>query len=120
MNKLFENILTKIIRKEFEAMGKRRVALKTIHKEIHKKTVALYHALQDSIFIVLWAISASFALNAFLLPNSFIDGGVTGISLIINELTTLSLFYSLWSIFRLLSSDTALSEEILQLKVWLR
>lgn len=53
MNKLFENILTKIIRKEFEAMGKRRVALKTINKEIHKKTVALYHALQDSIFIVL-------------------------------------------------------------------
>lgn len=87
MNKLFETFLTKIIRREFERNGRKKISLKTIQKEIHKRTIALYHIMQDSIFIILGTVSASFALNAFLLPNSFIDGGVTGISLILNELS---------------------------------
>jgi uncharacterized membrane-anchored protein YitT (DUF2179 family) len=43
--------------------------------------------LKDWIFIILGTISAAFGLKGFLLPNSFIDGGVTGISLILTELT---------------------------------
>lgn len=46
-------------------------------------------------FIGLGIISASFGLKGFLLPNSFIDGGVTGISLIISELTNIPLSYLL-------------------------
>jgi uncharacterized membrane-anchored protein YitT (DUF2179 family) len=46
-------------------------------------------------FIALGIISASFGLKGFLLPNSFIDGGVTGISLIIGELTNIPLSYLL-------------------------
>jgi uncharacterized membrane-anchored protein YitT (DUF2179 family) len=46
-------------------------------------------------FIALGIISASFGLKGFLLPNSFIDGGVTGISLIISELTNIPLSYLL-------------------------
>ena len=46
-------------------------------------------------FITLGIISASFGLKGFLLPNSFIDGGVTGISLIISELTNIPLSYLL-------------------------
>ena len=42
-------------------------------------------------FIILGALSASFGLGGFLLPNSFIDGGVMGISLITTELTGISL-----------------------------
>lgn len=49
-----------------------------------KKLLAL---LRDSMFIGLGITSAGFGLKGFLLPNSFIDGGVTGISLILNELT---------------------------------
>lgn len=45
--------------------------------------------LKDWIFIVLGTISAAFGLKGFLLPNSFIDGGVTGISLILTELTNI-------------------------------
>ena len=39
------------------------------------------------IVISLGVLSAAFGLKGFLLPNRFIDGGVTGISLIITELT---------------------------------
>lgn len=42
---------------------------------------------KDIILIVLGVFSAGFGLNGFLLPNSFIDGGVTGISLLVAEIT---------------------------------
>lgn len=41
----------------------------------------------DSGFILTGILSASFGLKGFLLPNSFIDGGVTGISLILTSVT---------------------------------
>ncbi len=45
----------------------------------------------DSIYILIGIISAGFGLKGFLLPNSFIDGGVMGISLLISETTNTSL-----------------------------
>jgi len=41
--------------------------------------------------MVIGIISAGFGLEGFLIPNSFIDGGVTGISLLVLELTGYSL-----------------------------
>ncbi len=41
--------------------------------------------------IILGILSAGFGLKGFLLPNGFIDGGVTGISLLITEITGLPL-----------------------------
>lgn len=41
--------------------------------------------LKDGFFIVLGIFAAAFGLESFLLPNSFIDGGATGISLLIAE-----------------------------------
>ncbi|MDA9563462.1 YitT family protein [Flavobacteriales bacterium] len=43
--------------------------------------------LKEVIFILLGIISAGFGLEGFLLPNNFIDGGVTGISLLTKALT---------------------------------
>ena len=54
-------------------------------------TVEFKHILQDIFLMVMGALSASFGLIGFLLPNSFIDGGVTGISLIVSELSGVSL-----------------------------
>ncbi len=46
---------------------------------------------KDIIFISLGILAAGFGLKGFLLPNGFIDGGVTGISLLFKELTDYSL-----------------------------
>jgi len=41
----------------------------------------------DALFIVIGVFCAAFGLKGFLLPNLFIDGGVTGICLLITETT---------------------------------
>jgi uncharacterized membrane-anchored protein YitT (DUF2179 family) len=46
---------------------------------------------QDIVFITLGALMATIGLRGFLLPNHFLDGGVTGISLIIQAITGLPL-----------------------------
>lgn len=40
---------------------------------------------QDTIYTVLGIIVAGFGLKSFLVPNQFLDGGLTGISLLIHE-----------------------------------
>ncbi len=52
------------------------------------KTISL---VKDGIFMILGVAAAAFGLESFLLPNHFIDGGVTGISLLLVELTGLRL-----------------------------
>ena len=47
--------------------------------------------LGDVVLIVCGVLTASFALNAFLVPNQFFDGGMTGISLLIHEVTHINL-----------------------------
>ncbi|MFN5539486.1 MAG: YitT family protein [Candidatus Melainabacteria bacterium] len=45
----------------------------------------------DSLMICLGIISASFGLKGFLIPNNFIDGGVTGFSMLLSKLTHIDL-----------------------------
>jgi len=40
---------------------------------------------QDIVYLILGVLSASFALRSFLVPNHFLDGGITGISLLLHE-----------------------------------
>ena len=49
------------------------------------------HELSDFVYLLLGVLSAAFGLTGFLMPSSFIDGGVTGISLMMNSLTGVSL-----------------------------
>ncbi|HLG33833.1 MAG TPA: YitT family protein [Bacteroidia bacterium] len=51
--------------------------------------------LRDVFLIALGITSAAFGLESFLVPNKFIDGGATGISLLITELTSIPLSYLL-------------------------
>ena len=57
-------------------------------QEHHKKN-ARY--LRDIILVAVGITSACFGLKSFLMPNDFIDGGVTGISLLVSRLTGLKL-----------------------------
>ena len=47
--------------------------------------------LKDTLFIFFGILSAAFGLESFLLPNRFIDGGATGISLLVSEVTEVPL-----------------------------
>jgi uncharacterized membrane-anchored protein YitT (DUF2179 family) len=60
-------------------------------KEFRKQKIGRFHLIKDIFLITLGIASAGFGLEGFLLPNSFIDGGVTGISLLSSELTGISL-----------------------------
>lgn len=56
-------------------------------KEKNDAGIEIQELLKSIFFIVLGVVSASFGLKSFLLPISFIDGGVTGISLITAKLS---------------------------------
>lgn len=45
----------------------------------------------NAFLIVLGVVSAAFGLESFLLPNGFIDGGITGVSLLVSAVTGWSL-----------------------------
>ena len=65
-------------------------------KEIEGGTV--FHHLKSALLIIAGIFSASFGLKGFLLPNQFIDGGVTGISLLVNYTTGLPLSMLIFAI----------------------
>lgn len=44
------------------------------------------YIIQDTIYIVLGILFSAFAMKSFLVPNHFLDGGVTGISLLGHEI----------------------------------
>lgn len=50
----------------------------------HKYALMLKKNVQDIFLITLGILSASLGLKGFLIPNGFIDGGVTGISLLLS------------------------------------
>ena len=47
--------------------------------------------IKESLLIVLGVLAAGFGLKGFLVPNGFIDGGITGVSLLISHLTPISI-----------------------------
>lgn len=60
-------------------------------KQIYRTRIGLQQSVRSSIFIIIGIFSAAFGLKSFLLPNNFIDGGATGISLLISRISHLPL-----------------------------
>jgi uncharacterized membrane-anchored protein YitT (DUF2179 family) len=56
-------------------------------KKLRRRKIFSIRAVKDAIFLLAGIFSAGFGLESFLLPNKFIDGGVTGISLLLSEIT---------------------------------
>lgn len=48
-------------------------------------------AIQDSIYMLLGVLFSAFAMNGFLVPNHFFDGGIIGISLLLRQIFDLDL-----------------------------
>ena len=64
-------------------------------KGFRKLKIIVTRLLKDITLMAAGILSAAFGLEGFLLPNKFIDGGATGISLLTTELTSIPLYYLL-------------------------
>lgn len=60
-------------------------------RNLYERKLEFRDAIVDGFLLSLGVLSAGFGLKGFLLPNNFIDGGATGLSLLISELLNLSL-----------------------------
>ena len=66
--------------------------LRAYLKRSRRFRVTVNSFFKDVFFLVSGIFSAAFGLESFLLPNSFIDGGATGISLLFAEVSNLPLW----------------------------
>ncbi|PNQ73432.1 hypothetical protein C1T31_07940 [Hanstruepera neustonica] len=89
-----------IVSKLLGFIAKKKLEAKTASKEISNKQIVplvrnlrveLDHAIKEYIFIIIGVFAAGFGLKGFLLPNRFIDGGATGISLLLENITNIEL-----------------------------
>jgi uncharacterized membrane-anchored protein YitT (DUF2179 family)/predicted metal-dependent HD superfamily phosphohydrolase len=67
--------------------------LKTELQTAHSVTGHNKFYFSDFVLIIVGVIMAAFALQSFLVPNNFFDGGITGISLLIHEIYHFKLAY---------------------------
>ena len=97
MNPLFSKLLVDIAQKRIKAkkLQEQAVTPSLIAKTVNNIKVEIRHAIKEYIFIIIGVFSAGFGLKGFLLPNNFIDGGATGISLLLENITSLSISYLL-------------------------
>ncbi len=92
MNPFIAKLLVAVARKRLESKQDAiPVSKKQVVPLVRVLQIELSHAIKDSIFIIIGVFSAGFGLKGFLLPNQFIDGGATGVSLLLQNLTGLSL-----------------------------
>lgn len=84
MNPLLQYLLVERAKSKLKAKGEaKKISKRELLKEIRSGQVELSHAVKELLFIAVGVCAAGFGLNGFLLPNQFIDGGATGVSLLI-------------------------------------
>lgn len=92
MMPLFQQIINDVVEKHIQKSHPgTRIPRKVLEKESYKLRVDISAFVKDTFFICLGVASAAFGLQGFLLPNEFIDGGVTGISLLTEVVSGISL-----------------------------
>jgi len=89
MNPLFQKIIVDAVlrQKKQETPTKKNYTPYEFAKAYHEFKISAVDFFRDIIFICLGILSAAFGLKGFLIPNNFIDGGATGIALLIRQLT---------------------------------
>ena len=92
MNSFLQYVLAWRARKKLrDANATKRLRKRHLVKEIRAGQVELVHAAKEMLFIAIGVAAAGFGLKGFLLPNQFIDGGATGVSLLIQVKSSISL-----------------------------
>jgi uncharacterized membrane-anchored protein YitT (DUF2179 family) len=94
MNPIWNQIIIQTVLryKEKRPREKREYSAFDIAKGYVELRVMAGAFLRDVCLIGLGIAAAAFGLESFLLPNNFIDGGATGISLLITEVTSVPLY----------------------------
>lgn len=95
MNSFWKQVIIKIIlnRKGNEAKGNEEsYSSFQLAKGFRELRISLRENIKDLVLITIGIFSASFGFKGFLLSNHFIDGGATGISLLISALTSIPLY----------------------------
>jgi uncharacterized membrane-anchored protein YitT (DUF2179 family) len=83
MNPLFQHFIIQRVLKSNQHGG--RKSTMSDEQRFKRTRKIIIHITKDLFLICIGILSAGFGLKGFLLPNSFIDGGVTGISLLANQ-----------------------------------
>lgn len=93
MNSFLKQIIIQTtLRHKNENAEKRNYSSYELAKGWQKLKRNILHQIRDIILITLGIFSASFGFKGFLLTNRFIDGGATGISLLISALSSIPLY----------------------------
>lgn len=94
MNSFWTKIITRTILhpKNENKRGEADYSDYELAKGFRELKINLLRLVRDIFFMAAGIMSAAFGLESFLLPNDFIDGGATGISLLISELTDIPLY----------------------------
>lgn len=91
MNSFFKNIILKLIIRD-DTIDRNNVSDYIFAKAYKKFKITVKHNVKDVFLVLLGILSATFGFKAFLLTNHFIDGGATGISLLVASLTNIPLY----------------------------
>jgi len=90
MNQFFQHLIIATVKHRLNKKNEQTDDRK-LSSEVAIFKVNITHIVKDTFFVLIGIFSAGFGLKGFLLPNSFIDGGAMGISLLISETTSVSL-----------------------------
>jgi uncharacterized membrane-anchored protein YitT (DUF2179 family) len=92
MNPFFQKIIIdSVLRNKKQLSEKPGYSSYELAKAYREFKISVLAFLRDIIFISLGIFSAAFGLKGFLIPNHFIDGGATGVALLISQLTVAKL-----------------------------
>lgn len=94
MNSFLKQLITKTVLNQKEGDKNTSVTYSPFQlaKGFRELKISLRENLKDFVLITIGIFSASFGFKGFLLSNHFIDGGATGISLLISALTAIPLY----------------------------
>ena len=94
MKHFFSKLIVKIVLNSIqkEANQTHHHSKFEIAKSYREFRITMIRLLKDILLMSTGILSAAFGLESFLLPSNFIDGGATGISLLISEITEVPIY----------------------------
>ncbi|RXJ45535.1 YitT family protein [Gelidibacter gilvus] len=96
MSSFFSKLLVTIARKKLEyEHSSAKINNRQVIPLARQIRIEVKHFIKDYTYVLIGVFSAGFGLKGFLLPNRFIDGGATGISLLLENITQIDLSFLL-------------------------